>query len=277
MSNKPAGILIILFFCLSCSLNNEKNQYIVSKNGNNLEPYAKVTYKINTYTGTIFYWTEKPGQKRSQPHELKNCKMEDLNNWEGIAENILLWRVKVKFNNGRFASLGAGLENVDWFTWSFRTASNPASLFKFPDAGIPIWGIFVVLGILGLIIAQGLKWSRKGYRESTLQRQLLSKGRTKSSTSLPPQKGIHEWRKFKEPWPVPIITTPKKEGQKREPSPAQDFSGKVMTPEAGVTNDMLAAEEKSVNREDQPKSDPQIDLQAMLKNLDEKEEKIPDQ
>ncbi len=290
MSSKQAGIFIILLFCLSCSSNIEKEQYIVSKRGDNLVPYAKVTYRINANTGTIFYWTEKPGLKRSQPLELKNCKVEDLNNWEGVAENILLWKVKVKFDHGRFESLGTGLENVDWFTWTFRTASNPASLLKFADTGLPVWGVIVMLGISTLIIVawRGLKWSKKGYRKPAGQRQLLGKARTKPTTSFPPPKKFHERNKFIEPWQATVIPALKIGEQKKEPSVVQKFSGeaiktkiqeKVLAPEEAVITreDILGAKEKLSNTHDQLRSDPKIDLQAMLENLEEKGGKFPDQ
>ncbi len=291
MGNRQAGTFIIIFFCLSCSLNDERNQYIVSKNGNNLEPYAQVTYKINTGTGTIFYWTEKKGQKRSQLHQLRNCKVTDLNNWEGVADDILLWRVKVKFDNGKFNSMGAGLENVDWFTWNFRTASNLNSLLKFPDPSLAIWGVFAILGILGIIIGirAGLRKAGKGHRKCTLGRQLLGRAKTKSSSKIISESNFPVGEESIGPKPGAAIPIPEiYVVNEKNLSPAQEFSGEegVQTQiqerlgflEGKVTKleDMLAPlEENLVNYQEQLKSDPQIDLQTMLMNLDGKHGKLP--
>ena len=61
----------------------------------------------------MVYWVESPGSEGSQLHKLKNCIVADLNNWEGEADYVLLWKIRVKSVNGKFCSLGEGLANID--------------------------------------------------------------------------------------------------------------------------------------------------------------------
>lgn len=126
-----AGIIFLLFLCFGCFSDNEKTQYIAIKNEKILQPYAKVTYKIFVDRGEVVYRIEPPGADRSQLYNLKKCIVADLNNWEGEAEYILLWKTKVKFNNGKFSSLGEGLANIDWFDWHFKAYPRPSSLVAY--------------------------------------------------------------------------------------------------------------------------------------------------
>ena len=287
MSNKVSGMLLLfLFLCSGCFSNDEINHYIVLKNGPNLERYAKVTYRIDAHTGQIVYWTETPGLKPSQRYSLKKCKVTDLNNWEGDAENIVLWKVRVKLSNGKFNSIGAGFENVDWFTWNFGTESNVSSLLKFPEARFAILGmLFGIPAILGLIFwaRGGLRRTGRGHGQHTLVgRQIL--GRAKKMNALAksiPGKYLPAVEDSIDP--DPIFSSRNDEEsciQKKNGSRSQEFPGQGVRPrirerllllqENVTTREDVLVSEKSANRQEQLKSDPQIDLQAMLRNLDEK-------
>jgi hypothetical protein len=129
---KAIGILLIfsclVFACYVLGLRNQMTQYIVTKNDKKLKPYAKVIYKIYVDRQEVIYWVESPGRDRSQLYKLKKCIVADLNNWEGEADYILLWKIRVKVVNGKFGRIGEGLASVSWFEWHFRTDSKPSHL-----------------------------------------------------------------------------------------------------------------------------------------------------
>jgi hypothetical protein len=51
---EKVGIFLLLFFCFSCFSDNEKTHYIATQKGKNLQPYAKVIYKIFVDRGKWF-------------------------------------------------------------------------------------------------------------------------------------------------------------------------------------------------------------------------------
>ena len=147
-----AGIIFLLILGIGCFSDNEKTQYIAIKNEKILQPYAKVTYKIFVDRGEVVYLIETPDVERSQTHKLKNCIVADLNNWEGEAEYILLWKTKVKFNDGKFSSLGEGIANIDWFDWHFKTDPRPSSLFAYVIVAGFCFGILLFFAIYITIV-----------------------------------------------------------------------------------------------------------------------------
>ncbi len=161
---KATGIFWVWIFCSGCFADNEVIQYIALKDGNRLRPYAKVVYQVSVEGQEVACRVESPGKDRSQPYKLKKCIITDLNNWEGEADYILLWKVKVRVVNGIFSPLGEGLANVSWFEWNFRTDPKPAPSFPHLSA---VQLIFFIVGtlivaslLLFLIFSWGKKWKR---------------------------------------------------------------------------------------------------------------------
>ena len=141
---KTIGILLIFscscFACHALGLHNQITQYIVTTNDKKLQPYAKVIYKIYPDRKEVDYWVESPGKDRSKLYKLKKCIIADSNNWEGEADYIILWKIRVKVVNGKFGYIGEGLANVSWFEWHFRTDPKPSYL---NDALVGFVGIIV--------------------------------------------------------------------------------------------------------------------------------------
>jgi hypothetical protein len=183
------GIIFLLFLCFGCFSDNEKTQYIAIKSEKILQPYAKVTYKIFVDRGEVVYWIEPPGVERFQLHKLKNCIVADLNNWEGEAEYILLWKTKVKFNNGKFSSLGEGLANIDWFDWHFKTDPRPSSLFAY---------VIIIGFCLGILLLFAVYIAIEDQRVTKMNKRMVAKIREISNKKISPQmagdrgKGIKE-------------------------------------------------------------------------------------
>ncbi len=125
---KETGIFLLLIFCFSCFFDNEKTQYLVIQDGKKFHPYAKVIYQISVDRQEVVYWIETPGKERSQLYKFKKCLVADLNNWEGEAEHILLWKIRVEMVNGKIRAPGEGLVNVDWYKWHFKTDPSPGPL-----------------------------------------------------------------------------------------------------------------------------------------------------
>jgi len=156
-----AGICLLIFFHFSCFIDHEKTQYIVIKNGENLQPYAKVVYKVSVERQEVLYSLEFPGQDPSPVYKLDKCMVSDINNWRGEADNILLWRIRVEAIHGQFSSPGEALVNVDWVTWHFRTSPSPSSLAAIAT-GFIIG--FVALGMIAvalIVIHRLRKWEKK--------------------------------------------------------------------------------------------------------------------
>ena len=103
-------------------------------------------YKIYVDQQEVVYSVESPGKDRSQLYKLKKCIIADSNNWEGEADYILLWKIRVKVVNGKFGYIGEGLANVNWFEWHFRTDPKPSYL---NDAVVGFVGVivFVIISI----------------------------------------------------------------------------------------------------------------------------------
>jgi hypothetical protein len=120
-----AGIFLLIFFLGGCFSNTEKTQYIVIQDGKKLQPYAKVVYQISADKQEVTYRIEPPGQERSKVYKLKKVIVTDENNWQGEADYILLWKIRVEMVSGKISSPGEGLANVNWFKWHFRTDPNP--------------------------------------------------------------------------------------------------------------------------------------------------------
>lgn len=99
-------------------------------------------YKIYVDRQEVVYRVESLGKDQSQLYKLKKCIITDSNNWEGEADYILLWKIRVKVVNGKFGYIGEGLANVSWFEWHFRTDPKPSHL---NDAVVGFVGIIVFL------------------------------------------------------------------------------------------------------------------------------------
>lgn len=155
---KNVGIFLLLFFCFSCFIDNEKTQYIAFKNGKYLQPYAKVIYRVSVDRQEVVYCIEVPGKDRSLLYKLEKCIVADVNNWGGEAEYILLWKIGVEVINGRFTSPGEALVNIDWVTWHFKTNPSPSNLSAIV-ASLVI--VFVTLGIIIIVINRFRKWEGK--------------------------------------------------------------------------------------------------------------------
>jgi hypothetical protein len=132
------GIFFLLCFCVGCFFDNEKTQYIAIRNGKRLEPYEKVIYKVFVDRQEVVYWMEAPGKDRSKLYPLKKCRVTDLDNWEGEADFVLLWKIRIVVRDGKFSSPGERLVNVGWFTWHFRTDPSPSLLSAVVGYGIAI-------------------------------------------------------------------------------------------------------------------------------------------
>jgi hypothetical protein len=142
-----AGVLLLALFGAGCFFRNEKTQYIAIQDGKKLQPYAKVVYRISADKQEVAYWVEPPGQGRSKVYRLKKCTVTDANNWQGEAEYILLWKIKVEMVNGELTPPGEGLANVGWFTWHLRTDPGPGPL------SAVLWYALLLFLILAMIAA----------------------------------------------------------------------------------------------------------------------------
>jgi hypothetical protein len=143
------GLFFLLCFCVSCFSGNEKTQYIAINNGKKLEPYEKVIYKVFVDRQEVVYWIEAPGKDRSKLYQLQKCRVTDLDNWEGEADFVLLWKIRIVAVDGKFSSPGEKLVNVGWFTWHFRTDPSPSLLSAVVEYGIVI---LLIVGITGAIM-----------------------------------------------------------------------------------------------------------------------------
>ena len=155
---KTTGIFFLFCFCVGCFSGEEKTQYIAIKNGKKLQPYEKVIYKVSVDRQEVVYWIEAPGRDSSKLYKLQKCKVTDLDHWEGQADYILLWKIKIVVVNGRFSSPGETLVNVDWFTWHFKTDPSPSLLSAVVIYGI---AILLIMGILGAIMIKNQKFIKK--------------------------------------------------------------------------------------------------------------------
>ncbi len=158
---KATGIFWVLILCSGCFANNEIIQYVAIKEGNRLRPYAKVVYKVSVEGQEVTYRVESPGKDRSQPYTLKKCIVTDLNNWEGEADYILLWKVRIRVVNGNFGPLGEGLANVSWFEWNFKTDPQPAISFPHLSTAQLIFFITGILIVAGLFLFFIFSWGKK--------------------------------------------------------------------------------------------------------------------
>lgn len=162
---KAMGILGLLSLCFGCFADSNRTQYIAIQEGKKLRPYAKVVYKISVDRREVVYWVESPAKDRSQLYKLKNCIIADLDNWEGEADNILLWKTKVKVVDGKFGPMGKGLANISWFEWHFETDPKPTTPFPhFNTAQLILFilGVSMVAGIsFYFIFARGKKLSQR--------------------------------------------------------------------------------------------------------------------
>ena len=158
---KAFGIFWLLSVCFGCFANNDKIQYIAIKDGKKIRPYAKVVYRVSVDRQEVVYWIESPAKVRSQPYKLKKCIVADLNNWEGEADYILLWKTKVKVLDGKFGPLGEGLASVSWFEWNFKTDPKPTISFPHFSAAQLIFFIIGILIVAGLFIFLIFSWGKK--------------------------------------------------------------------------------------------------------------------
>ena len=142
---KTIGFFFLLCSYFGCSAGIEKTQYIAIKEGKKLRPYAKVVYKISVDQQEVIYSLRFPGKDRSQLYKLKKCSIADINNWEGEAENILLWKIKAKVVNGKFGHIGEGLVNLSWFEWYFETDSKQSDLQDIMVVGLYIIAVLIII------------------------------------------------------------------------------------------------------------------------------------
>jgi hypothetical protein len=144
---RMAGIFLLLFFCFGCFSKNEKTQYIVLQDGKKLQPYAKVIYRVSAEKQEVAYWIETPGRERSQVYKLKKCNVTDTNNWQGEADFILLWKIRVEMVNGKISPPGEGLANVGWFKWHLRTDPSPGPFSTLLWYGLLLLTIFGIAAV----------------------------------------------------------------------------------------------------------------------------------
>jgi hypothetical protein len=160
---KEVGIFLSLLFSFSCFFGNEISQYVAFKDGNKLQPYAKVIYKVSVERQEVVYWIESPGKDRSQLYKLKKSVVADLNNWEGEADYILLWKIRIEVINGKFNSPGVGLVNVGWFEWHFGTDPSPSyfsTILRYLGYGFLFFAILGAIVVIVIIVNQWI-WKRK--------------------------------------------------------------------------------------------------------------------
>ena len=162
---KTVVIFLLLCSYFGCSPGIEKTQYIAIKDGKKLQPHAKVVYKVSADRQEVVYWVETPGKSRSQLYKLKKCIIADVNNWEGEADYILLWKVKVNVVNGEFSTIGAGLANVSWWAWHFKTDPKPSNLMTVVGGGV---AILMILGIVLIMEAINRRQKSRKKRELNL-------------------------------------------------------------------------------------------------------------
>lgn len=158
---KAIGIFWLLGLCFGCFANSEKIQYIAIKDGKTLRPYAKVVYRVSVDRQEVVYQVESPVKVRSQPYQLRKCIIADLNNWEGEADYILLWKTKVKVVDGKFGPMGEGLTNVSWFKWHFETDPKPTISFPHFSAAQLIFFIMGILIVVGIFVFLIFSWGKK--------------------------------------------------------------------------------------------------------------------
>ncbi len=166
---KMRGIFLLLIFCFSCSF-GEITQYIVIKDGETFHPYAKVTYQISADRREVFYWVDIPTEGQSEIYVLKNPIIKDLQNWEGEAEHILLWKIRVEMVNGKLNSPAEGLANVNWYTWYFLTNPSPGLLSKMLRYGLLLLGAFGIFAAILFLSKAMIK--RKRHPAYSLLRHL---------------------------------------------------------------------------------------------------------
>ena len=139
------------------------------QDGKKLTPYAKVIYQVSVDKQEVDYWVETPGKERSKGYKLKKCMVTDPNNWQGEADYILLWKIRVEMVNGKINPPGEGLANVGWFKWHLRTDPRPGpfstvlwfALLLFMISGI-IATVLTILWIIKRRERAAIKSSRKG-------------------------------------------------------------------------------------------------------------------
>ena len=151
---KETGIFLLLIFSFGCFFNNETTQYIVMKDGKKLQPYAKVIYQVSADRQEVAYRIETPGKERSQLYKLKKCRVADPNNWEGEADYILLWKIRVEMVNGKISSPGEGLVNVDWYKWHFKTDPSPGPLSTILRYGFLFLVTLATVAVILIIVNQ---------------------------------------------------------------------------------------------------------------------------
>jgi hypothetical protein len=146
---KRAGIFLLLSFCAGCFFHNDKTQYIVNQDGKKLRPYAKVIYRIYAEKQEVDYWIKIPGKGTSQLYKLKKCTVTDPDNWQGEADYILLWKIKVEMVNGKINPPGEGLVNVGWYKWHLKTDPSPGPLSTLLRYGLLF---LMILGIIAVAL-----------------------------------------------------------------------------------------------------------------------------
>jgi hypothetical protein len=142
---KIIGLLLLFCSYFGCAGDMDKTQYIAIQEGKKLHPYARVIYKVFAERQEVVYGVEFPGKGRSQLYKLKRCIIRDLNNWEGEADHILLWKIKVEVVNGKFGQIGEGLVNVGWFEWHFAADSKQTDLQNILVVGLYILAALIII------------------------------------------------------------------------------------------------------------------------------------
>jgi hypothetical protein len=147
-----AGILLLAVFCAGCFFSNEKTQYIVLKDGKNLQPYAKVVYRISAEKQEVVYWIETPRKERSKVYHLKKCVVTDADNWQGEADYILLWKIRVAMVDGKIGPPGEGLANAGWFTWHLRTNPSPGPFSTLLRYTLLLFLLLAMIGAIWVVL-----------------------------------------------------------------------------------------------------------------------------
>ncbi len=157
---RKAGIFVLLFFCAGCFFKNEKTQYVVIQDGKKLRPYAKVVYRVSADKQEVDYWVKTPGKGSSQLYKLKKCVVTDMDNWQGEADYILLWKIRVEMVNGKINPPGEGLANVGWYKWHLRTDPSPGPFSTLLWYGLLLFTIFGIIAVTFAVLWIG---KRRGW------------------------------------------------------------------------------------------------------------------
>jgi hypothetical protein len=128
---------------------------LVHKDGERLIPIETISFSVSIRTqGVIYFIRGVDTKERSELFKLKECKVLDEENWDGITDN----GYKFEVINGKFKPQKTDNENnffVGWWTWYFKTdppivSTHPSSFLLFLWNSVIGWGlgVFIFCAIL---------------------------------------------------------------------------------------------------------------------------------